>query len=60
MKKPIIAGGVMAVGDSGNMIEQFGGGVIPQAMVAGSIAAKTALKAGFRVLRMQREKRAVL
>ena len=45
MKKPIIAGGVMAVGDSGNMIEQFGGGGIPQAMVAGSIAAKTALKA---------------
>ena len=42
MKKPIIAGGVMAVGDAGNMIEQFGGGGIPQAMVSGQIAAQIA------------------
>lgn len=45
MKKTIIADGVMAVGDSGNMIEQFGGGGIPQAMVSGQIAAQIARQA---------------
>ncbi len=44
-RKPIYAGGVMAVGDAGNMIEQYGGGGIPQAMVAGTIAAQTAKNA---------------
>ncbi len=45
MRQPIFAGGVMAVGDAGNMIEQFGGGGIPQAMLAGQIAAGVAAQA---------------
>nr|AGS52012.1 putative electron transfer oxidoreductase [uncultured bacterium contig00006] len=43
--KPIHAGGVIAVGDAGNMIEAFGGGGIPQAISAGMLAAQTAREA---------------
>lgn len=42
MRQPIYADGVIAVGDAGNMIEEFGGGGIPQAMIAGTVAAKMA------------------
>lgn len=41
-RQPIHANGVIAVGDAGNMIEQFGGGGVPQAISAGAIAAKVA------------------
>lgn len=45
MQKPVYGPGLMAVGDSGNMIEQFGGEGIPQALIAGKMAAMAAKKA---------------
>lgn len=44
-RRPIYAGGVLAVGDSGNMVEQHGGAGIPQAIFSGQIAAQVAKEA---------------
>lgn len=43
--QPIHAGGVIAVGDAGNMIEPLFGGGFPHAIVAGTCAAKIAAEA---------------